>query len=82
MVTCPLLLMKRRKALMQELVSRLSATAMCIALMVRQVNSTPHLLTVLRSRLTSKVPKTSTPTLVKGDLSGRRRSSGRFAIFC
>ncbi len=49
----------------------LSATSMCTALRVRQVNTTPYLLTVLRPRLTSNGPKKSTPVFVKGGLSGK-----------
>ena len=41
-VTCPLLQVKRRIALMQESVSRLSATSICTALRARQVNNTPY----------------------------------------
>lgn len=80
--TCPLLLKKRRRALIHELVSSECATSMWTALLVKHVKSTPYLFALPRPLLTSNGPKKSMPVFVKGGLSGNNRPSGKFAIFC
>ena len=79
---CPLLAMKRLKALMKDSVSKEWTTSMWTARTTRYVKSTPYILTLLLPRRASNGPKQSTPTWVKGGLEGVILSSGRLAIFC
>lgn len=78
----PLLAMKRNMLFKDESVSRLWTPSMWIARIAIQVNNTPHLLTVVLPRRTRNGPKQSTPTNVKGGLSGVVLSLGMLAIFC
>ena len=60
-LTGPLLQMNRLNAWIKESVSKESATSMCTALLAKQVNNAPYLLTTDLPRCTCQGPKKSTP---------------------
>lgn len=78
----PLLAMKRLMAFRNEWLSRLDATSIWMARIVRHVSITPYLLTILCPRRTLNAPKQSTPVKVKGGFDGVTWLFGRSAIFC
>ena len=80
--TWPLLAMNLLSSRRNESISRLCATSMWTARIFRHVKITPYLLIRPLDRRTWKGPKKSTPTAVKGGLSGIKRSSGKSAIIC
>ena len=70
------------KALIKLSVSKASNISMCIARVLKHVNTHPYRLTSCLPRLTKKWPNTSTPVYANGASKGWHLLGGRFAIFC